>query len=48
MLRVKGEATNDNILVSKPKATNSRVSDCYLTPNQQFSAISWRDQVNFQ
>jgi hypothetical protein len=29
-----------------PKATNSRVSDCYLTPTQQFSAISWR--VNFQ
>ena len=23
--------------VSKPKATNSRVSDCYLTPTQQFS-----------
>jgi hypothetical protein len=34
--------------VSKPKATNSRVSDCYLTQNQQFSAISWREQVNFQ
>jgi hypothetical protein len=34
--------------VSKPKATNSRVSDCYLTQNQQFSAISWREHVNFQ
>ena len=27
-------------IVSKPKTTNSRVSDCYLTPTQQFSAIS--------
>ena len=34
--------------VSKPKATNSRVSDCYLTQTRQFSAISWREQVNFQ
>jgi hypothetical protein len=34
--------------ISKPKATNSRVSDCYLTPTQQCSAISWRDKVNFQ
>ena len=34
--------------VSKPKATNRRVSDCYLNPTQQFSAISWREQVNFQ
>jgi hypothetical protein len=24
------------------------VSDCCLTPIQQFSAISWREQVNFQ
>jgi len=24
------------------------VSDCCLAPNQQFSAISWRKQVNFQ
>jgi hypothetical protein len=24
------------------------VSDCRLTPTQQFSAISWREQVNFQ
>ena len=32
--------------VSKLKATNCRVSDCYLTPTHQFSAISWRDQVN--
>jgi len=24
------------------------VSDCYLTPTQQFPAISWREQVNFQ
>ena len=34
--------------VTEPKATNSRVSDCYLTPTQQCSAISWREQVNFQ
>jgi hypothetical protein len=34
--------------LSKPKATNSRASDCYLTPTQPFSAISWWDQVNFQ
>jgi hypothetical protein len=24
------------------------VSDCCLTPTQQFSAISWREQVNFE
>jgi hypothetical protein len=24
------------------------VSDCYLSQTQQFSAISWREQVNFQ
>ena len=24
------------------------VNDCCLTPNQQFSAISWREQVNCQ
>jgi len=24
------------------------VSDCCLTPIHQFSAISWREQVNFQ
>jgi len=24
------------------------VSDCCLTPIQQFSAIVWREQVNFQ
>jgi hypothetical protein len=24
------------------------VSDCCLTPTQQFSDISWREQVNFQ
>ena len=24
------------------------VNDCCLTPIQQFSAISWREQVNFQ
>jgi hypothetical protein len=24
------------------------VSECCLTPIQQFSAISWREQVNFQ
>ena len=24
------------------------VSNCCLTPIQQFSAISWREQVNFQ
>jgi len=24
------------------------VSDCCLTPTQQFSAISWREQINFQ
>jgi len=24
------------------------VSDCCLTPIRQFSAISWREQVNFQ
>ena len=24
------------------------VSDCCLMPTQQFSAISWREQVNFQ
>jgi hypothetical protein len=24
------------------------VSDCCITPIQQFSAISWREQVNFQ
>jgi hypothetical protein len=23
------------------------VNDCYLTPNEQFSAISWREQVTF-
>ena len=34
--------------VLKPKETNSRVSDCYLTQTQQFSAIPWREQVNFQ
>ena len=34
--------------VLKPKAANSRVSDCYLTQTQQFSAISWREQGNFQ
>ena len=27
--------------VSKPYATNSRVSDCYLAQTHQFSAISW-------
>ena len=26
----------------------SEVSDCCLAPTQQFSAISWREQVNFQ
>ena len=35
-------------IVSKSKVTNSRVSGCYLAPTQQFSAISCRDQVNFQ
>ena len=34
--------------VSKPKVASSRVSDCYLTPTQQFSAITCREQVNFQ
>jgi hypothetical protein len=34
--------------VLKPKETNSRVSDCYLAQTQQFSAIPWREQVNFQ
>ena len=34
--------------VSNPKITNSRMSDCYLNPTQQFSAISWREQVHFQ
>jgi hypothetical protein len=24
------------------------MSDCCLTPIQQFSAISWREQVNYQ
>jgi len=24
------------------------VSDCCLTPTQQFSAISWQEQANFQ
>jgi hypothetical protein len=24
------------------------VSDCCLTPTQQFSDISWREQINFQ
>ena len=24
------------------------MSDCCLTPTQQFSAISWREHVNFQ
>jgi hypothetical protein len=24
------------------------MSDCCLTPPQQFSTISWREQVNFQ
>ena len=32
----------------KTQSNKSRVSDCYLTPTQQCSAISWRDQVNFQ
>jgi hypothetical protein len=35
------------LTVSKSKAANCRVSDYYLTPTQQFSAISWREQVNF-
>jgi hypothetical protein len=26
----------------------SEVSDCCLAPTQQFSAISWREQVNLQ
>jgi hypothetical protein len=34
--------------VSKPKATNSRVSDSYLTQTQQFSVITWREQINFK
>ena len=38
--------------VTKHKTHMSRtlewVSDCCLTPIQQFSAISWREQVNFQ
>ena len=34
--------------VSKPKATNSRVSDGYLTQTQQFSVITWREQTNFK
>ena len=34
--------------VSNPKITNSRMSDCYLNPTQQFSAMSWREQVHFQ
>ena len=24
------------------------MSDCCLTPNQNISAISWREQVNYQ
>jgi hypothetical protein len=34
--------------VSKPKATNSRVGDGYLTQTQQFSVITWREQTNFK
>ena len=34
--------------ISKPKAKNSRVNDCYLTPTKQCLALSWREQVNFQ
>jgi hypothetical protein len=30
-----------SLLSQNPKATNSRVSDYYLTPTQQFSAILW-------
>ena len=26
----------------------SIVSDCCLTPTQQFSPIPWREQINFQ
>ena len=36
------------VTVMKPKETNNIVSDCYLTQTQQFSAIPWREQVNFQ
>jgi hypothetical protein len=34
--------------VSKPKATNSRVSDGYLAQTQQFSVITCREQPNFK
>ena len=36
------------VTVSKPTATNSRVSDGYLTQTQQFSVITWREQTNFK
>ena len=41
-----GEATETALV----KQSNSKwlEYDCCLTPTQQFSAISWREQVNFQ
>jgi len=35
-------------VISRGLPTMRRVSDCCLTPIQQFSAISWRERVNFQ
>jgi hypothetical protein len=37
------------IMISKNSFIFSEwVSDCCLTPTQEFSAISWQEQVNFQ
>jgi hypothetical protein len=35
-------------IIKKQKQTYEWVSDCCLMPSQQFSAISWREQVNYQ